>query len=144
MAAQNADELRTEAEKQREVADALVSLRKDLKESESVGETPLSGLFHAARTTSPRHYNGITVTLNYNRETEEWDVGSPIKRQRGESLLPSARKKHDAVLNVGIQPFMDRRTFVGWVDNQLRDAAAQFSGSAQMKEQDAKAMGARQ
>ncbi len=90
----------------------------DVKNAENLSETPWSKLFHEARTTSRRHYNGVAVPFNVN--DGEIEVGDVVKTRQGEHFHVR-NTSWDGVMSLPVRAFMDTETARQEIVRKLRE-----------------------
>lgn len=132
------DTLREKAENKREIAAALEELRETLTNAEKIADTPLSKLFHEARTRNTNIHSSVTMFIDYDRESETWEASNVTALQQGEHWDSDARNSSDLLLPISIKPFMDSDVFreqIGW---ELKESARHKKQDAQRYEGEAK------
>lgn len=122
-----AAEHRQRAEEYEAQIDALEDLRHEVMEADSIGDTRLSELFHEARTNRPDVWNSATAFIVV--EDGEAVVDHVSKLREG-SWSPETRDRFDALISVGVRPFMDTAEFRDWVDYQVQEAIQGASQNA--------------
>jgi hypothetical protein len=134
----NESEARERAAEYRERSRALAELRDEVLEADSIGETRLSKLFHEARTNRPDNWSAVTAFI----DVEDGEaVVSKVSKLREGDWTPETRKRHDALISIGIRPFMDSDMFRTWAQGQidqvrlgLEDNASHYEERAHMSE----------
>lgn len=129
-----AEEYRKKAEECRAKADAILDLRDELLESERVGDTRLSGLFHEARTTPLGSWRAATAFIRI--EDGVARVEKVLKLQEGR-WSPETHHGYDVLLNMSIKPFMDSDYFRDVIGDKLREDARMISASVENFEESA-------
>lgn len=133
-----AEEQREKADEYEAVLEALEELRDEVLEADQIGETRLSKLFHEARTSRKSSWKKATAFVDV--EDGEAVVDSVAKIREGR-WAPETTKPHDAVVSVGIRPFMETDVFKSMIRDRLerdirgaRTNAADAERSAEMHE----------
>jgi hypothetical protein len=116
---ERAEEQREKAAEYDAVADALEQLRDELLEADSIGETRLSELCHEARTNRPDTWNSATAFVDVD---EGEAVVDSVSKLREGSWSPETRDRYDALVSVGVRPFMETSMFRSWAGDDLRQA----------------------
>lgn len=129
---------REKAETKRELAAAVEQLRQTLKSAEKVADTPLSKLFHEARTRSRDPHRSVSLFLDYDHEAETWEASKVTPLQQGEHWNSDARNAHDLTLSIGIKSFMDSDTFRDVIGGDLSRGVQSLKQDAQRYEEGAK------
>lgn len=111
-----AAEKREKANEYDAVADALEALREEVMEADRIGDTQLSKLFHEARTNRPDAWKSATAFIDI--EDGEAVVDSVSKLRDGR-WSPETRNRHDALVTVGVRPFMGTSEFKAAVRDDL-------------------------
>lgn len=131
-----AENAREKADEYEAVAEALEELREEVLEADQIGETRLSKLFHEARTNRKSTWNKATAFVDI--EDGEAVVDSVSKLRDGR-WSPETTKQHDAVVSVGIRPFMATDVFQSMVRDSLEQAIRgnrQNAGDAEKRAED--------
>lgn len=129
-----AEQAREQAAEYREKADAIEDLQDKLRGADSVGETPLSGLFHEARTSSKDNWKAATAFIQV---TNTGALVETVEKISEGVWPPETRRRWDVLLSVPIRPFMDAETFRSLAIEGLDQSRASFIQSAQRSEQEA-------
>ncbi len=104
-------------------SDVVAEQIETIRNTDSLGETKFSQLFHDARTTTPDNhrsngYSGVTVQVRV-RDGEFEVHNSPVKTRQGEHLRGT--DSWDAKVSLMVKPFMDTRTARDEIVRQLKN-----------------------
>lgn len=116
---QSRDEIEGQIEDKQQEIDAIAELEIEIMESDSIGETRLSGLFHEARTTSADHWSSVSAFCQI--EDGEVVVDHLDKLSDGR-WAPEVRDRYDVIIGVSIRPFMDSQQFRHAVESEISQA----------------------
>ena len=109
-AREKATELETEIE-------ALEDLRDEVLDADRIGDTRLSKLFHEARTTRKGHWKTVSAFIRI--EDGEAVVDHLDKLSDGH-WSPETRQRYDAIIGVGVRPFMESAMFKSMVRDAIQ------------------------
>ena len=104
-----------EAETKADVVDAQIE---NVRNAESLGETPFSKLFHEARTTGQNRATGVSLQVRVRDDVFEVH-SEPVKTRQGEHLRGT--DAWDGIISIPVKPFMETRTARQEIVRQLRD-----------------------
>ena len=133
--ARDPSELRETADEYDATADALEELREEVMEADQIGDTRLSKLFHEARTNRPDTWKSVTAFIDI--EDGE-DVVDSVSKLRDGRWAPETRSRHDALVSVGVRPFMEADIFKSLVRDDLEQRIRGARANASEKRDAAK------
>lgn len=107
--------------------EALEALRNEVLEADRIGETRLSELFHEARTSRPDVWKSATAFINI---VDGEAVVDHVEKLRDGYWSPETRDRFDALISVGVRPFMDSATFRGWAGDEITQKQAALAQNA--------------
>ena len=103
-----------EAQKASDVIEAQIA---ELKDADSLADTPFSMLFHKARTSKSRVYSGVTLQVRV-RDGELEAHSDPVLTRQGENLRGT--DAWDSMITLPVKSFMETRTAKDEIIRQLR------------------------
>lgn len=92
-------------------------MQTELKNVDSLANTPFGALFHAARTTSKSQYSGVSVAVNVADDGIE--VGDVVKTRQGEHYHVR-NSNWDAVISLPVRAFMKTSVAKSEISRQLK------------------------
>ena len=104
----------------------------ELKNAESLADTPFSKLFHEARTTSRQRATGVSLQVRATDETLETH-DNPVKTSQGEHLRGT--DAWDGIVSIPVRPFMETRVARQEIRRQLRDLLRNYQRRAQREKE---------
>ena len=98
-------------------SDVIEAQIDELKNADSLADTPFSMLFHKARTSKSRVYSGVSLQVRVRGgEIEVHD--NPVKTRQGEHLRGT--DAWDSMISLPVKSFMETRTAKDEIIRQLR------------------------
>lgn len=113
---ERAEEMREKADEYEAEIEALEALKEEVQTAERIGDTKLSSLFHEARTNRAGTWTKASAFVNI--EDGEAVVEKVSKLREGR-WAPRTRDRYDAVISVGVRPFMETDVFKSLVRDSL-------------------------
>jgi hypothetical protein len=105
-------------------ADVVGAQIEEVKEADSLADTPFSKLFHEARTTGRNRATSMTLQVRVrNGEFEVHD--SPVKTRQGEHLRGTGAWDH--MVKLPVKAFMDTQTAKNEITRQLKRLQQQYT-----------------
>ena len=102
----------------------------ELKDADSLADTPFSQLFHDARTTGRNRATGVTLQVRV-RDGQLEAHDSPVKTRQGEHLRGT--DAWDGMVSLPVKPFMETRTAKDEIIRQLRALQQTYQRKAERK-----------
>ena len=103
-----------EAQNASDVIEAQIA---ELKDADSLADTPFSMLFHKARTSKSRVYSGVSLQVRV-RDGELEAHSDPVLTRQGENLRGT--DAWDSMITLPVKSFMETRTAKDEIIRQLR------------------------
>ena len=98
-------------------SDVIKAQIAELKDADSLADTPFSMLFHKARTSKSRVYSGVSLQIRV--KDGEIDVhNDPVLTRQGEHLRGT--DAWDSMITLPVKSFMETRTAKDEIIRQLR------------------------
>jgi hypothetical protein len=98
--------------------ETVTEVRQNLKDIESLSDTPFSGLFHAART-AKSCYSGVTIQVRI--EDGAIETSEPVKIRQGQHLRGT--DEYDGMIHLPVKSFMRTETARNEISSQLKRLA---------------------
>jgi len=98
-------------------SDVIEAQIDELKNADSLADTPFSMLFHKARTSKSRVYSGVSLQVRV-RDGEIEVHDNPVKTRQGEHLRGT--DAWDSMISLPVKSFMKTRTAKDDIIRQLR------------------------
>ena len=98
-------------------SDVIEAQIDELKNADSLADTPFSMLFHKARTSKSRVYSGVSLQVRV-RDGEIEVHDNPVKTRQGEHLRGT--DAWDSMISLPVKSFMETRTAKDEIIRQLR------------------------
>ena len=95
-----------------------MKLAKEVRNADSIAETPWSKLFHEARTTSRKTYTSVSVPVSVTSDGVK--VGDVVKTRQGEHFH-MRDTSWDGVISLPVKPFMDTQTARQELSRRLKE-----------------------
>ena len=117
-------------------SDVIEAQIDELKNADSLADTPFSMLFHKARTSKSRVYSGVSLQVRVRGgEIEVHD--NPVKTRQGEHLRGT--DAWDSMISLPVKSFMETRTAKDEIIRQLRSwLQTEVAKEARQNEQQAR------
>ena len=98
-------------------SDVIEAQIDELKNADSLADTPFSMLFHKARTSKSRVYSGVSLQVRV-RDGGIEVHDNPVKTRQGEHLRGT--DAWDSMISLPVKSFMETRTAKDEIIRQLR------------------------
>lgn len=115
--------------------DALTDLKTEVMNADRIGETRLSKLFHEARTTRKGHWKSVHAFITINDGVAEVDH---LDKLTDGYWPPETRNRYNAIVSVGVRPFMETDIFKSLVRDDIQRAIDGLKQNEQRYREDAK------
>lgn len=101
----------------KQASDVIEAQIAELKDVDSLADTPFSMLFHKARTSKSRVYSGVSLQVRV-RDGEIEAHDDPVKTRQGEHLRGT--DAWDSMITLPVKSFMETQTAKDEIIRQLR------------------------
>lgn len=111
-----------EADRHKEIGSLLHRLNDELQNTDKIGNTKLSELFHVARTSSPRNrHSRVDAGIDY--ADGELNIKILGQLEGGHYRPPDVVNSYDAMLSCAVKPFMTADEFKKRMKNPIKSEA---------------------